>query len=202
MVEQGNFFVKCHNIYYNQQWLVDVLDSLKPSDWVNGVSRTGVAWTVSECRNIPYEGMWKDIVENINLDTVGSTERTADGQKPWCFFSKLPPGGINLHYDHRRWGAILFPVRGKFELTPQIFATENYTEIERFNFEKSKIHDNGTPVFFDSRVLHAVPTPLDLEEERVVFSVNIHSHPTEMFKKAIDGTWLNKNTENIGVSND
>ena len=51
MVEQGNFFVKCHNIYYNQQWLVDVLDSLKPSDWVNGVSRTGVAWTVSECRN-------------------------------------------------------------------------------------------------------------------------------------------------------
>ena len=35
MVEQGNFFVKCHNIYYNQQWLVDVLDSLKPSDCDN-----------------------------------------------------------------------------------------------------------------------------------------------------------------------
>tara|TARA_Y100000741_G_scaffold188529_1_gene143478 strand:+ start:400 stop:756 length:357 start_codon:yes stop_codon:yes gene_type:complete len=118
MVEQGNFFVKCHNIYYNQQWLVDVLDSLKPSDWVNGVSRTGVAWNVSECRNIPYENMWKDIVENMNLDQVGSTERTADGQKPWAFFSKLPPGGINLHYDHRRWGALLFPVRGKFEVTP------------------------------------------------------------------------------------
>ena len=70
------------------------------------------------------------------------------------------------------------------------------------NFTKSKIHNNGTPVFFDSRVLHAVPTPLDLEEERVVFSVNIHSHPTEFFRKAIDGTWLNKNTENIGVSNE
>ena len=202
MLEQGNFFVKCNNIYYNQQWLIDVLDSLKPSDWTTGYSRTGVAWNVSESYNIPYENMWKDIVENTNLDLVGSTERTSHGQKPWCFFSKLPPGGINLHYDHRRWGAILFPVRGKFEVTPQIFATENYTEIERFNFEKSKIHDNGTPVFFDSRVLHAVPTPLDLEEERVVFSVNIHSHPTEFYKKAIDGTWLNKNTENIGVSND
>ena len=202
MLEQGNFFVKCNNIYYNQQWLIDVLDSLKPSDWTTGYSRTGVAWNVSESYNIPYENMWKDIVENTNLDLVGSTERTSHGQKPWCFFSKLPPGGINLHYDHRRWGAILFPVRGKFEVTPQIFATENYTEIERFNFEKSKIHDNGTPVFFDSRVLHAVPTPLDLEEERVVFSVNIHSHPTEMFKKAVDGTWLNNNTENIGVSND
>jgi len=182
--------------------LIDVLDSLKPSDWVNGVSRTGVAWNVSECRNIPYENMWKDIVENMNLDQVGSTERTIHGEKPWAFFSKLPPGGINLHYDHRRWGALLFPVRGKFEVTPQIFATENYTEIERFNFTKSKIHNNGTPVFFDSRVLHAVPTPIDDEEERVVFSVNIHSHPTEFFRKAIDGTWLNKNTENIGVSND
>ena len=136
-------------------------------------------------------------------DDFGFTEeRTFYGEKPWAFFSKLPPGGINLHYDQRRWGAILFPVRGKFEVTPQIFATENYTEIERFNFTKSKIHNNGTPVFFDSRVLHAVPTPLDLEEERVVFSVNIHSHPTEFFRKAIDGTWLNKNTENIGVSND
>jgi hypothetical protein len=202
MIEQGNFFVKCHNIYYNQHWLIYVLDSLKPSDWVTGYSRTGVAWNVSESYKIPYENMWKDIVENMNLDQVGSTERTKHGQKPWCFFSKLPPGGINLHYDHRRWGAVLFPVRGKFEVTPQIFATENYTEIERFNFEKSKIHNNGTPVFFDSRVLHAVPTPLDLEEERVVFSVNIHSHPTEFFRKAIDGTWLNKNTENIGVSND
>ena len=130
MLEQGNFFVKCHNIYYNQQWLIDVLDSLKPSDWTTGYSRTGVAWNVSESYNIPYENMWKDIVENTNLDLVGSTERTSHGQKPWCFFSKLPPGGINLHYDHRRWGAILFPVRGKFEVTPQIFATENYTEIE------------------------------------------------------------------------
>ena len=37
-------------------------------------------------RNIPYENMWKDIVENINLDLVGSTERTSHGQKPWCFF--------------------------------------------------------------------------------------------------------------------
>ena len=140
--------------------------------------------------------------KNLNLDQVGSTERTFHGEKPWAFFSKLPPGGINLHYDHRRWGAILFPVRGKFEVTPQIFATENYTEIERFNFTKSKIHNNGTPVFFDSRVLHAVPTPIDDEEERVVFSVNIHTHPTEMYERAKNGTWLSKNTENIGVSND
>ena len=139
MFEQGNFFVKCHNIYYDQQWLRDVLDSLKPSDWVDGTSVTGVTWTVEECRNIPYENMWKDIVENTSLDLVGSTERTSHGQKPWCFFSKLPPGGINLHYDHRRWGAILFPVRGKFEVTPQIFATENYTEIERFNFDAAII---------------------------------------------------------------
>ena len=118
MVEQGNFFVKCHNIYYNRNNdLVDVIDSLKPSDWVNGVSRTGVAWTVSECRNIPYEGMWKDIVENINLDTVGSTERTADGQKPWCFFFlNYQLGNINLHYDHRRWGAILFPCKVSLNL--------------------------------------------------------------------------------------
>ena len=137
MVEQGNFFVKCHNIYYNQQWLIDVLESLKPSDWVDGTSVTGVTWTVNECRNIPYENMWKDIVENSTLDFVGSSERGVEKKKPWCFFSKLPPGGINLHYDHRRWGAILFPVKGKFHLTPQIFATENYTEIERFNFEKS-----------------------------------------------------------------
>ena len=46
MFEQGNFFVKCHNIYYDQQWLRDVLDSLKPSDWVDGTSVTGVTWTV------------------------------------------------------------------------------------------------------------------------------------------------------------
>ena len=182
--------------------LRDVLDSLEPSDWVDGTSVTGVTWTVEECRNIPYENMWKDIVENSTLDFVGSSERGVEKKKPWCFFSKLPPGGINLHYDHRRWGAVLFPVKGKFNLTPQIFATENYTEIERFNFEKSKIHDNGTPVFFDSRVLHAVPTPIDDEEERVVFSVNIHTHPTEMYKRAIDGTWLNKNTKNIGVSSE
>ena len=70
------------------------------------------------------------------------------------------------------------------------------------NFEKSKIHNNGTPVFFDSRVLHAVPTPIDDKEERVVFSVNIHTHPTEMYRKALDGSWLKKNTMNIGVSND
>ena len=139
MVEQGNFYVKCHHIYYNQQWLRDVFESLKPSDWVDGTSVTGVTWTVEECRNIPYENMWKDIVENSTLDFVGSSERGVEKKKPWCFFSKLPPGGINLHYDHRRWGAILFPVKGKFHLTPQIFATENYTEIERFNFEKSKI---------------------------------------------------------------
>ena len=53
MFEQGNFYVKCHNIYYDQQWLRDVLDSLKPSDWVDGTSVTGVTWTVEECRNIP-----------------------------------------------------------------------------------------------------------------------------------------------------
>ena len=51
MFEQGNFYVKCHNIYYDQQWLRDVLDSLKPSDWVDGTSVTGVTWTVEECRN-------------------------------------------------------------------------------------------------------------------------------------------------------
>ena len=52
MFEQGNFYVKCHNIYYDQQWLRDVLDSLKPSDWVDGTSVTGVTWTVEECRNL------------------------------------------------------------------------------------------------------------------------------------------------------
>ena len=74
MFEQGNFFVKCHNIYYDQQWLRDVLDSLKPSDWVDGTSVTGVTWTVEECRNIPYENMWKDIVENSTGEFVGSSE--------------------------------------------------------------------------------------------------------------------------------
>ena len=87
MFEQGNFFVKCHNIYYDQQWLRDVLDSLKPSDWVDGTSVTGVTWTVEECRNIPYENMWKDIVENSTLDFVGSSERGVEKKKPWCFFS-------------------------------------------------------------------------------------------------------------------
>jgi len=198
VIERGKFYIKCHNIYYNQQWLIDLLESLDEKDWIKGESSNGLHWPVHEFRNIPMEGLMKDIAENLNLDTVGSSDRS----KPYAFISRLGPGGLNIHYDHRRWGALLFPIKGNFEVTPQIFATEDLTEIERFYFEKSKLHNNGTPVFFNSRILHNVVHPKELNEYRYVFAINIHSTTEEMYHKVITETWINANTENIGILNE
>jgi len=196
--EKGQFYLKCHNIYYNQQWLIDFLETLQEKDWIKGQSPNGLHWPVHEFRDIPMEGLMRDIAENINLDTVGSSSRN----KPWAFISRLGPGGLNIHYDHRRWAALLFPIKGNFAITPQIFATEDLSEIERFYFEDSKLHSNGTPVFFNSRILHNVVHPRELKEYRYVFAINVHSTPNEMFSHILNGTWLKENTKNIGIANE
>lgn len=197
MFEQGKFYLKCHNIYYDQEWLIDLAESIPEKDWIKCHSPNGLHWPVHEFRSIPLEGFMKDLSENINLDTHGNSNSNA----PWAFISRLGPGGLNIHYDHRRWGAILFPIKGTFDLSPQIFATEDLTEIERFYFEDSKIHNNGTPVFFNSRILHNVVHPKELDEYRYVFAINIHDRPADMFQKVLNGTWLTKNTESVGIDN-
>ncbi len=198
MFEKGRFFIKYHNIFYNQEWLQSLVQSIPESGWTRGKSRNGLYWPVHESYNLPNENIIQDLKENLNLNYITPE---SDKDEPFVFISRVDAGGLNLHYDHKRWGALLFPIIGNFEASPQIFATHDGTEIERFYFTKSKLHNNYTPIFFNSRAYHTVLYPSHETSSRYVLIVNVHSQPDEIYKNVENGNWFIKNTNNLGVRN-
>jgi hypothetical protein len=195
--EIGKYYIKCHNIYYDQEWLVHLVGKLKDYVWVRGRSVHNLHYPVHEFHNLPQENIIRDLYEGVQFNFRGKPQATS----PSIFLSRIDPGGLNLHQDHRRWGALLFPIVGDFEATPQVFAAHDGVEVERFYFSKSKYHENYTPVFFNSRANHTVIFPKEMKGSRYILIVNIHSPPSEMFSMAINGKWLRENTANLGIRN-
>lgn len=195
MYEEGHFYIKCHNIFYNLQELKDIVSEIPEDKWIHGKSRNGLHWPVHEFYQVPNTKFIKDLKENLNLNFKNSNNQS----EPYIFISRVGPGGLNPHYDNNRWCGLLFPISGNFEKTPQVFATDNLLEIERFYFSKSKIHNNLTPVLFNSRIPHAVIYPKEMEGYRHVLVVNIHEHPSTAFQKIKDGKLLTRNTTNLRV---
>ena len=194
--ERGRYYVKSHSIYYDHKYLKNLVDRVDPGGWVHGASVNGLHWPIYENKNLPIDDpFFTDLVSQLNLNFSASTRNP----KPWIVLSKLGAGGLNAHFDHRRWGGILIPISGDYANSPMLFVDEMSHVIEKVLIEPSKIHEGCfTPIFFNSRVLHAVTQSKENLTPRISLVINIHSHPDEMFDKAEQQSWLKSNTPSIG----
>jgi hypothetical protein len=163
---------------------VEVLSSIlayakhEQTPWKRAFDRNGIRWNVEE---LP-----------LSIDQFPILKEIADGlqnefQRPSFFLSKVLPGGLINHIDHRKWCNLAFPLQGDFDQTPTLFLDQFSHVLETCHFKKHAL-GHYIPVILNTRATHAVYIPEESRAERIVLMMNLFDWPDHLFDKVDQDT--------------
>lgn len=161
-------------IKYKPQTLAAVMEyGLASKEWRIGYDANGFQWNVEELP-IPYEKfpVLQEIFEALNLEF----------KRKSFYLSRVLPGGLQNHMDHRKWGNLALPISGPFHQSPLLFLDAFNNIVEKTEFT---INSDGTyhPIVFNTRMIHAVPLPKSADNNRIVLMLDIFDWPESVFIK-------------------
>lgn len=161
------------SIRYKPQALAEILEyGQTSSQWTSGYDKNGFQWNVEELP-IPYERfpILAEIFDNLQLEF----------KRKSFYLSKVLPGGLQNHIDHRKWGNLALPIVGPFENSPLLFLDAFNNIVEKVHFQTN---NDGTfhPVAFNTRMIHAVPLSKEQQEDRIVLMLDLFDWPESIFQ--------------------
>lgn len=154
--------------------------------WNSGYDANGFKWNVEE---LPLSVNEFPILAEIAQGLQNEFKR------PSFFLSRVLPGGLVNHIDHRKWGNLAFPLTGTFEETPQFFLDHFNHVIEKFTFQR---HSAGhlIPVMFNTRMSHSVLVKESQIHPRIVLMMDLFDWPDHLFAK-VDQNIIWNSTEHF-----
>lgn len=154
--------------------------------WQKAIDKNGNMWNLEECKLIKEEySILREIEEGLQCEF----------KKASFFLSKILPGGLVNHIDHRKWCNLLFPISGPFEESPLLFVDQFNNIVEKYEFKKND-YGQFDPIIFNTRMMHYVKLSSENTMPRVSLIMNLYDWPEDLFKK-VDNKEIWKNTKNI-----
>lgn len=147
--------------------------ALSSSQWKKGFDQNGILWNVEE---LDLNEADFPILSELALGLNNEFKR------PFFFISKVLPGGLCNHIDHRKWANLAIPLCGPFQDSPINFL-DPFNHIVEQVFFRVNDFGAGVPVIFNTRMLHSVSMPLSASEPRLVLMMNLYDWPDLLFKK-------------------
>lgn len=173
---------------FDQALLKPILDfglSQLP-DWKPGYDQNGLRWNVEE---LPLSLKTFPILEEISEGLQNEFKR------PSFYLSRILPGGLVNHTDHRKWANLAIPLMGSFETTPLCFMDPFNHIVEKCIFQENKT--SFVPVLINTRMTHSVIYPENLPNTpRIVLMMDLFDWPDHLFDK-VDNNTIWKSTENF-----
>jgi hypothetical protein len=181
----NNYHRHLPKLKYNQS-VFDELTSyaLTTDDWNAGYDKRGFRF------NLEY----------IRLDTAQFPVLqeiyncwNCEFKKPNFILSKVLPGGLIMHHDFAKTGNLAFPLHGDFSNTPQWYFDFQSNITEEFYYQ-------GSPVLFNTQILHAVPLSEQETEPRILLMMNQYEWMPDLFSRIDNGSiWID--SENFHYEN-
>lgn len=110
-------------------------------------------------------------------------------KEPSFILSKVLPGGLIMHHDFGKTGNLAFPLHGDFTDTPQWYFDFQSNITEEFYY-------SGSPVLFNTQILHAVPMDEADTNPRILLMMNQYEWLPNLFNR-IDKKTIWRSSENF-----
>ena len=109
---------------YSLDQLKDIIDYSEKVNWSKGVDNNAQTWNVEELElKLDQFEFLSNLYNSVNVEF----------KKPYFYLSKVLPGGLVSHIDHRKWCNLGFPISG-FENTKLIFIDQFNQVVEEIDF--------------------------------------------------------------------
>ncbi len=169
-------------ISYPREEILSLVQEFDSSTWHQGQCKNGIYWPVDECRKMPPNPIWDDLIAFIN--SPSKPLQLNDN----IFISSVHPGGLPCHSDGVRLCALNFPLNS--EPSETIFVDGFDNVLERFSIPNN---DSYTPVLINTQQKHGVILPKDTKKKRYILSVSLYESYNEILKKIKNGELFNSN---------
>lgn len=157
---------KLTKLEYNPAVFTDIIEFGKTSQWIEGYDANKILWNINEL-NLSTEDfpILEEIYSAVNLEF----------KKKRFYLSSVPPGGLNNHIDHKKWGNLGFPLVGNFTESPQYYYDQFNHPVESFILD--------SPVLFNTRMLHGVPRSIVSKTSRWILMLEIYEWVDNVFDR-------------------
>lgn len=168
----GLYHRHLRNLKFDQKIFDDITDyAVTTKDWQAGYDKRGFRFNLEYIRlDIEKFPVLQEIYDCWDVPF----------KKPHFILSKVLPGGLIMHHDFAKTGNLGFPLYGDFTNTPQWYFDYQSNVTEEFYYE-------GSPVVFNTQILHAVPMPETETKPRIILMMNQYTWMPDIFKKYDDG---------------